>query len=94
MSQKGKCADWQTEAKKQMALWRQGLQETLVLVHSKLMVEAAKKRGICVEKLVKDRDAEEGIQIYQSSSREVQRKVIEWEKRWKLLINLSMRTCF
>ena len=61
------------------ALWRQGLQETRVLVHSKFMVEAAKKCGISDEKLVKERDAEEGIQVYQSSSREVQRKVLEWE---------------
>jgi len=72
MSQKGKCADWQIEVKKQMALWRQGLQEIQVLVHSKFMVEAAKKCGISIEKLVKERDAEEGIQVYQSSSREVQ----------------------
>ena len=43
------------------------------------MVEAAKKCGISDEKLVKERDAEEGIQVYQSSSREVQQKVIEWE---------------
>ena len=55
------------------------MQETRVLVHSKCMVEAAKKCGISDEKLVKERDAEEGIQVYQSSSREVQQKVIEWE---------------
>ena len=28
MSPKGKCADWQIEAKRQLGLWRQSLQET------------------------------------------------------------------
>jgi len=36
------------------------------------MVEAVKKCGIGVEQLVKHRDAEERIQLYQSASREVQ----------------------